>query len=879
MIGNLRNSGKTTGMRGHLCAIRLLLAMLGLALCLGFAGIQRCSAQEGAAGTGAAGSGQSATAGSAAGQEGAAGATGGASQAAAPGTSGAQATPGTTTQGAPTQAAPGQGPAAQPAGQNPGQNGTRSASPRPTVPNNDSEPQQVQQPVPYSNIPSLAALYTQVPTGGGKPTRFGSEVFSLGTGNANELTTDVPVGPDYVLGEGDSLAINLWGSLSTRLTEVVDRQGQVTLPEAGSINISGMTISQAQNAVQTVLNTQYRNEHVEISLGRIHTVRVYIVGDVQRPGAYDVSSLSSPLAALYAAGGPTARGSLRILRQYRGKDLVREIDLYDFLLKGVHSNVERLLPGDTLMVPPAGSEVTVEGMVHHPAIYELNGEQNLSQVLNLTGGVLGTASLKEIKVQRLVAHERRTMLDLQLSGDMAQMQQELAAFKVQGGDDIVIAQILPYNQSAVFLEGHVYRPGTYSYKDGMTIAELLHSYQDVLPEPSDHAELVRLVAPDFHPETKFFNLHDALTGNDSFALQPFDVVRVYGRYEIDGPTVSIRGEVVHPGTYPMSQGMTMAGLVRMAGGFLRSAFRDTADLSSYHVENGQKVLVSHNEIALDKVLSGDAGSDVPLHPGDVVSIRQLAGWQDIGSSVTINGEVEHAGTYSIMPGERLSAVLKRAGGFRDAAYPAAAVLERVQVRELAEQQRVQMIRRIQNTPVQMNSASMNPAAAEALRSNMEEQRNQALMALRNEPVNGRLVINISEDVQKWANTAADIELRAGDTLIIPKRPNFVAVAGQVYNPAAISYVPGKDVAWYLRKSGGPTRLADKRLYVLHADGSVVPRGSSWNDTSFMHMRLRPGDTIFVPEKVIGGSPVWQNIIGMAQVMTAAAMPLAIAGVL
>jgi protein involved in polysaccharide export with SLBB domain len=214
------------------------------------------------------------------------------------------------------------------------------------------------------------------------------------------------------------------------------------------------------------------------------------------------------------------------------------------------------------------------------------------------------------------------------------------------------------------------------------------------------------------------------------------------------------------------------------------------------------------------------------------------------------------------------------------AYPPAAILERVQVREIAEKARQDMIRRIENTPVNFQPGTMSQQSAEAMLENLQRQREQALMALRNEPVTGRLVIDISADIKKWENTPADIELRTGDTLIIPKRPNFVMVAGQVYNPTAISYVPGKDIAWYLRKAGGATRLADKKtIYVLHADGSVVPRGNGWIDTNFMSLRMRPGDTIFVPEKVVGGSQVWQNVIGVAQVAAAAALPLAIAGTL
>lgn len=741
----------------------------------------------------------------------------------------------------------------------------------------NTTPQVAQEKVPYDNIPSLLGLYEQVPWAGNATQRFGSEIFAFGSGNANELPADIPVGPDFVLGAGDNVVLNLWGSQNNRLAETIDRQGEIALPEAGTIVLNGMTIAEAQKAIEAQLKTQFREEHVEISLGRIHSVRIYVVGDVQRPGAYDVSALSSPLSALVAAGGPTSRGSLRILRQYRGEKLVRQIDLYDFLLKGVRSDAARLEAGDTLLVPPAGPEVTIEGMVHRPAIYELNGEQTLGQVLSMAGGVLATGSLKEIKVQRVAAHQHRTMLDLQLSANPGQVQQQLADFKVQGGDDVVIAQILPFTDNQVFLEGHVYRPGSYPYREGMTIADLLPSSQVLLPEPSDHVELVRLVPPDYHPETLPLNLHDILIGNTQIALQSFDLVRVYGRYQFDAPTVSIEGEVLRPGTYPMGEGMTATELLNMAGGFTRSAYRQEADLSSYQVVNGRRVEVKDAEVALEDAADGDRGDDVKLQSGDVLSVRQLSGWQDIGATVSVNGEVGHPGVYSITPGERLSDVLRRAGGMRPEAYAPAAVLERVQVRELEEAARQQMIFRVENTPIDVHPGVLNGTAVE-MEQTLEQQRARTLASLRSAPVDGRLVIHISADVSRWENTAADIELRAGDTLRIPKRPDFVMVAGQVFNPEAISYIPGRDVRWYLERGGGPTHMGDdKVMYVVHADGSVTPRKGRW-DTAFYRMRMRPGDTIFVPEKLLGGSQAWQAISAATQIMYATALPLAIAGV-
>jgi len=757
------------------------------------------------------------------------------------------------------------------------QNNNTNNTTLPEVPSD--EPESIQRANPYG-LQSLTDLYTQIPPSGGKLRRFGSDTFKIGTGNTNELPSDVPVGPDYVLGTGDNLILNMWGGHTDRLNEFVDRQGQVSLPEAGTLTVSGMTVAQAQTAIQKALSQQFEDEHVEISLAGLRTVRVYVVGDVQRPGAYDISSLSTPLSALYAAGGPTSRGSMRILRQYRGGTLVRTVDLYDFLLHGVRSNNDRLQAGDTIQVPPAGPEVSVEGMVHRPAIYELNGEISLQQVLDLAGGPLITGSLKQINVERIVAYDKHTMVSLDLpDNNTAGLKKDLEEFKVQGGDDVVISQILPYNQQAVYLEGHVFKPGKYPYHEGMTINDLLHSYQDVMPEPADHAELIRLQAPDYRPETITLNLPDVLTGNEPVKLQPFDLVRVFSRYEIDAPTVSIQGEVLHPGIFPLSEGMRATDLIRMAGDFNRSAYRDLAGLSSYTVMNGQRVQVNHTEIDLKRAFAGDNTANFVLKPGDVLSIDQLAGWIDIGASIIISGEVIHPGSYGIVPGERLSSVIKRAGGFQDDAYPQAAVLTRVQVHNLATQARDLMITRVESTSTAFNSATLSPTDLAAKQQQVEMQKEQVLARLRENPVSGRLVIDISKDVSKWEGTAADIEIRPGDDLHVPKLPNFVSVNGLVYNTVAISFVPGRTAGWYLVKAGGVASGGDKKaIYVIRADGSVVAHNKTWVSNGVLDIRMRPGDTIIVPEKIVTGSEVWKDVIAAAQAFSTIALAAAAAGV-
>jgi protein involved in polysaccharide export with SLBB domain len=327
--------------------------------------------------------------------------------------------------------------------------------------------------------------------------------------------------------------------------------------------------------------------------------------------------------------------------------------------------------------------------------------------------------------------------------------------------------------------------------------------------------------------------------------------------------------------------MTAAQLVRMAGGFKRDALLSNADLVSYQVVNGAKAIGERRDLRIgDAVLKEDREEDAPLKPGDVLTVHQITGWNDIGASVTIEGEVGHPGSYGFQQGEHLSDLLRRAGGFRETAYPEGAVLTRPEVRTLEEKSREELIRQIETSSA---AARLSPNVGGSDQSStlqmIQQQQEQVLARLRSQPASGRLVIHISANIDSWAGTPADVEVRSDDVLRVPKKPGFVLITGQVYNAAAITFAPGKSAGWYLERAGGATQIANrKQIFIIRANGSVVGRRSDdWYGRDVLSTRLDPGDVIVVPQKIIGASQVWRNLLSTAQIAASIAITAAVAG--
>jgi protein involved in polysaccharide export with SLBB domain len=833
----------------------------------------------------------------------------------------------------------------------------------------------VRRPSPYSDVPSLLDLYVQVASHDRAPERFGLNILTSGARDAGAISMDLPVGPDYVVGPGDGLAIDLWGSVSQRFQRTVDREGRISLPEAGPVLVSGKTLGDVQLTLQEILRNQFRAVSTNVSISRLRTIRVYVVGEVVEPGAYDLSSLSSAINVLVAAGGVTERGSLRTIKHYRGKQLIEVVDAYDLLLRGVGLDQKRFESGDSLLVPPVGAQVRIEGMVRRPAVYELRGGMNLEEALDLAGGILPAAALKHVEVERLIAHENRTMISLNLDENATakDSNSQLSTFRVQDGDRIHIFPIAPYNDQAIYLQGHVLRPGRYSYKNGMTVTDLITSYTDLLPEPAGkYAEIIRLNPPDYRPTVESFDL-SATLGNPASApkLQPLDTVRIFSRYDfepapevwidgevrnpgqfttagqahvrdaiylaggvlpgaamdsaqvfragkdgtktvlsvnlaealagsvtaniplepndriivhrnvadVDPPSVYVKGDVANPGRYPLAANMNVQSLVRLAGGLRPSAYSESAILT--HQERGEKGTLGSTsvDINLTAAMAGRSDEDKLLLNGDVLTVRQNPNWNDLGATVTLRGEVQHPGTYGTGPGESLSSVLEKAGGFTSQAYPYGIVLTRREVRDLEMHSHQDLVTRVKAEETQLKALPENDADQKNLKLTAIAQTETTLTQLQmNLPV-GRVVIHTSPDEKSFDRRAEATPLRNGDVIVVPKKPNYVVVQGQIFNPTAVGFVAGRSANWYLGQAGGFTQLADKKAaFVIRADGSVLAAKNNnskmWSGNP-MDSVLMPGDMIVVPERAPNiGSRNWLPLIQSAQVATSVVLAIA-----
>lgn len=696
--------------------------------------------------------------------------------------------------------------------------------------------------------------------------QFGYDFFENSTQLAASMENQ-PVGGDYIIGPGDVLNITIWGSLNNRLDLTVDRYGEITIPKVGAVKVWGVTYDQVKTLINKSISQYFKNYEINVSLGKLRSIQVFVVGEVTFPGSYPVSSLATVINALSAAGGPTKNGSLRTIKVSRNGNPPVEIDLYDILLKGDRKNDIHLQNGDTVFVPVVGPVVAVAGEVRRPAIYETIGKTTIPEVIAMAGGVTASAYMGRIQIERFSGNKAKIVVDYSLKD--GHIENSTVGNEIHDRDMIKVFPVQKAVKQVVSLKGNVVRPGEYQFRKGMRVLDIIPRFDMLLPESFlDSVEITRLALPDYHKEILTFNLFKALNGSkeDNVPLQEQDTITVFSRAEMQEKfIVTINGEVVNPGTYDYFQGMTVRDLVTAAGSLKRNALLGQAELSRVNLHNGNATS-SHININLEKAMAGDPENNKILQPDDALSVRSITDWLDATDKfVTLKGEFMYPGVYAITKGEKISSVIERAGGYTDKAFLPGAKFTRKSVKEAQQKRMDEIIARTEKEIYQKQAALSSVASskdeADATRAALDGLLKQ-LDVLKKSRAEGRVVIRISK-LDELQKSSYDLDLEGGDSLEIPARPSVVHVMGQVYNPTSFVYISANSsVETYLNKAGGPTRDGEESdMYIIRADGSVFSKqqssfGIKWNEEShswsfgsFYSTFMMPGDTLVVPQKL------------------------------
>lgn len=706
---------------------------------------------------------------------------------------------------------------------------------------------------------------------------FGYDLFA-GAPTTFAPATDIPIDMDYVLGPGDTVKIQLFGKEPAEYSLVVSREGQLHFPKLGPVTVAGLTFGKMQEVIQAHIARQMIGEQAVVTLGALRSIRVFVLGDANRPGSYTVSALSTLTNALFVSGGIKPIGSLRNIQLKRNGKLVARFDLYDLLLRGDTSGDTRLQPGDVIFIPPAGKTAGVAGEVRRPAIYELKNENRIEQVLTLAGGLLPTAYPQASQIERINKQGERTLVDVDISNA------EMLRGNVQAGDTLRIYSILEKMDDIVLLSGHVQRPGGYQWHPGMRVSELVPSIQrDLLPRPDlDYALVRREVPPDQHVEVLSIRLgeavqhpgsaadielhsrdellvFDAILDRTAVVSQLVDTLKEQATFRQPARVAKVGGLVRHPGEYPLEASMRVSSLIRAGGGLAEAAYALGAELTRYEVVDGSYREVAHVDVDLKKILAGDRAADLALRPYDDLHIKRLPEWAT-AVTVEIRGEVRFPGIYPISRGEQLSSLLQRAGGLTDMAFPQGAVFLRKELQERERQRIEEMTRRLEADLASLSLKLAQEGGGQADTLGIVRQLGDQLRGI--EPT-GRLVINLPElleDTRKGRRSDFDVTLNDSDKLYVPAITQEVTVTGEVFYPTSHLYTRGFDRDRYVKLSGGVTGKADAgRIYVIRADGSVGADESWFSGDD--DVSIRPGDTIVVPLDVDRVRPInlWTNV--------------------
>lgn len=672
----------------------------------------------------------------------------------------------------------------------------------------------------------------QAAAGPGKPKSriFGSDRF--GTGSLTfEPNMRMATPKNYVIGPDDELLIDLTGDNEASYKPRVSPEGLISVEYVGRIAVAGLTIEQASNKIRSAMQGTYPalrsgRTQLAVNLGNIRSIKVIISGEVTKPGTYTLSSLASVYNALYASGGPNENGSFRNIQVIRNNHVIATVDLYDFLINGTQMENIRLQDQDVLHIPMYQIRVDVTGEVKRPAIYEIRADESLADVLRYAGGFSEMAYKARVKVFQNTATEKKVLSKTLL---------EYPDYKPRNGDKVIVDPILDRFENKIQLVGAVFRPGVYELTPGLTLNKLIQQ-ADGLKEDAfmNRGYIIRLNADNTSSVIPFDVSSVIQNATADIELKREDIVQISSIFDLrDEYTVSIGGQVRQPGSFNFSRNMRVEDLVQMAGGFKEGA-------SPANIEVARRVKgsdLSQKSAQVAQVFNITVNKDLSLadtgfilEPFDIVSVRSVEGYTG-QQQVQVLGEVLRPGIYTIQSkNERISDLIKRAGGLTAFAYAEGASLKRpASITGDAEEERIRGM-----NLERLKEAGANDSSAKA---------NLYLSAVASDLVGIEL-----NKILEAPQSRYDLIVEGGDIIRVPTLMQTVKVTGEVLRPISVVYKPGKPFKYYINSAGGFSKMAYKRgAFISNANGSVAGTTKALFFNNYP--AVAPGAEISVPQKL------------------------------
>lgn len=661
-----------------------------------------------------------------------------------------------------------------------------------------------------------------------KPQQYGYSFFQ-GLSGSNSAYVNTPTNPDYILGPGDALLIRVWGKIEEQFSVTIDTNGQIYIPKVGVINVAGVSYGAIGGVIKRELGKYYVNFQVSVTVGSMRSIKVFVLGEAVRPGAYDVPAKSTLMTVLYSSGGPSKTGSLRKIQLIRNKRVIKTVDLYDYLMSGNQGQDPMVQNFDTIFIPLIGNTVKIQGIVNRPGIYEIKGDETLyDAVQTLAGGVGPTYYGKRVQVERIVEGQKRIMVDVEVT-DPSKFKSDLKSEKVKNGDLITLFPINGKRFNEVSIQGNVARPGTYQYTYGLTLGDLIQKADGILNDT--YLQRLEIYRTKSGTQKQIIAINYTATASSRIRLNEFDIVQVHSKLDIDGPkTVKVIGSVNNGGEFSLLEGMKILDLAYLAK-LSSIADREHLELARRNDDGSRRII----NVNLSKLLLDPQSADnLLLQDQDQLFVRT-----DIKKTETrtikISGQIIYPGIFEVKAGERLSDIIRRAGGVTSKAFLPGLVFSRESVR-LRQEKALAHIGSDEEKSLLFDGSRIKSLDSQQYReiydATLKNNRGTTL---------GRIVLDITS--MDLIPAEHNIELQDKDEIYIPQIPTSVQIAGGVQNPSAQVFYPDHTAGFYIKHSGGYSRFArTSDMFVLRESGQVVREGGE-------NISIQPGDTIYVPEEI------------------------------